>query len=99
MRNSDGELVNMKFGFAKSSTPLALNIVLIALALLVLASFGIRTIGTGSWWSHLATGRLMAEEGGVPQADQLTFTQANEEVIAPNWLYDKLVYLAWSAGG
>ena len=97
--NLDGDLDRMKTGFLKSSTPTALNLIVVALAFLVIFAFGIRTIGPGSWWTHLATGRIMAENGGVPQTDQLSFSRAGEAVVAVAWLYDKIVYWLWETAG
>lgn len=75
------------------------NHVALVLAFLVIVLFGVRTIGPGEWWTHLATGRLMAQEGGVPESDHFTFTAQGEPLVAPSWLYDKLVYGVWQVAG
>lgn len=83
----------------KSSTPAVLNLVLLVLAMLVVFSFGIRTLGSGEIWTHLSNGRIMAEQGGVPNVEQLSFTREGSELVDPHWLYDKLVYAVWQMGG
>ena len=83
----------------KSSTPAALNIVLLGLAMLVVLSFGVRTLGSGEIWTHLSNGRLMSEQGGVPSVDQFSFTREGGDLVDPHWLYDKLVYAVWAVSG
>lgn len=69
------------------------------LMLLVLASFGLRTISNSDFWIHLATGRTMAESGWI-KTEPFSFTTAQDRVwINPAWLYDAALYRIWSAGG
>lgn len=83
----------------KTSIPAALNLLLIVLALLVIFSFGIRTMSGGEIWTHLSNGRAMSEQGGVPKADQFSFTRENTELVDSSWLYDKVVYAVWQMAG
>ncbi|MGH9748552.1 MAG: hypothetical protein ACRD5D_06920 [Candidatus Polarisedimenticolia bacterium] len=44
------------------------------------------------WW-HLATGRLILDEGRVPRADPFSFTAAGAPWIDHEWLFQALLYL------
>lgn len=73
--------------------------ILILLALLAFFSFGYRTISTSSIWLHLASGRLIAEEGR-PRQDPFSFTtDVTRPWINGNWGYDVSVYKIWNATG
>lgn len=82
-----------------TATPAALNVILAILALLVVFSFGIRTISVDTWWTNLANGRLMSQQGGVPREDQLTFSRAGTETVDASWLYDRTMYSLWNSVG
>ncbi len=43
------------------------------------------------WW-HLATGRLMASEGRIPDADPFSFTRAGTDWLDHEWLFQHLAY-------
>ncbi|MCU0274400.1 MAG: hypothetical protein MUE34_14305 [Acidimicrobiales bacterium] len=51
---------------------------------------GLRPLGDNSWMTHLATGRLMLEDG-IVRADPYTFTGAGEPWVVQSWLAS-LVY-------
>jgi hypothetical protein len=51
---------------------------------------GLRPLGDNSWMTHLATGRLMLEDG-IVRTDPYTFTSAGEPWIVQSWLAS-LVY-------
>lgn len=70
---------------------------LCSFALVVLALSGIRTISSGSIFSHLSTGRWIAEHG-VPRADAMSFTAAGASWISTTWLYDRLLAMFWGSG-
>ena len=71
---------------------------LCSLALVVLALAGIRTISSGSLFSHLAVGRWIAANG-IPRVDALSFTAAGAPWINTTWLYDRLLAGFWGIGG
>ncbi len=89
----------MNSGLFKSSTPIVLNVVVLVFALMVLCAFGVRTIVSGDVWTHLVSGQLMAEKGGVPHTDQSSFSRADAEMVVPTWLYDKIIYKVWKTMG
>ena len=47
---------------------------------------GSRVISDNSFFTHLATGRLILAEGSVPQADPYSFTAAAEPWVVQSWL-------------
>lgn len=67
-------------------------------SLAVLALWGVRTIGHGSFWMRLAAGRAIAEQG-IPRVDAFTFTAAGQPWINTSWLYDRVLYGLWNLGG
>ncbi|GEM_PF-602205 len=74
--------------------------ILYCIGLLVLALPGIRTISHSEFWTHLASGRWIVQNGFVPpRTDPLTWVKADAEWVNPSWLYDLLVYGLWQAGG
>jgi len=85
--------------FLRSSTPTVLNIALLLLSLLIVFSFGIRSISSDSIWTHLASGRDMAVGGGVPRVDQSSFSRPGADTVAPSWLYDRAMYALWQSAG
>lgn len=66
--------------------------------LAVLALWGVRTIGHGSFWLRLAAGRAIAEQG-IPRVDTFTFTAAGQPWVNTSWLYDRVLYSLWNLGG
>jgi hypothetical protein len=59
-------------------------------AVVVGFAVGLRPLGDNSWMTHLATGRLMLEDG-IVRADPYTFTGAGEPWVVQSWLAS-LVY-------
>jgi hypothetical protein len=57
-------------------------------AALALAGFtiGTRALGDNSFLTHLATGRLILDQGAVPSVDPYTFTAAGEPWVVQSWL-------------
>ena len=49
-------------------------------------------------WGHLWAGRLMAETGAVPRADPLMLA-LREPWVSHQWLFQRLAYLLYQAGG
>ncbi len=69
------------------------------LAALAFFSFGFRTISHSAVWMHLASGRVIAEQG-IPTHDPFSFTTDAESTwINPHWLYDLALFRAWQAVG
>lgn len=60
--------------------------VLGALAALVGVIIGAAPIRDNSFLTHLATGRLILDQGGVPTADPYSFTAAGEPWVVQSWL-------------
>ena len=71
---------------------------LILLALAAFAVVGIRTVTRSDFWLHLAVGRFIAHEG-IPHTDVFSFTRAGHAWIDTSWLYDRLLFSVWQAGG
>jgi hypothetical protein len=65
--------------------------------LAVAASFS--PIRNFDYWWHLATGRLILEQGSVPRADPFSFTAAGTPWVDGSWLFQVLAYLAHAAWG
>lgn len=71
----------------------------IAIGLLTLVVFGLRTISHSDFWMTLACGRWIAAHG-VPYTDPFSLTRGpHAPWIDASWLYDLLTYQLWSAGG
>lgn len=51
---------------------------------------GARTIGDNSFLTHLATGRLILEEGSVPRVDPYSYLAAGEAWTVQSWLVSLL---------
>lgn len=69
------------------------------MAIASVAFFGFRTLSTSSFWIHLASGRLLAEQGWI-RSDPFSFTTDTSRVwINATWLYDALLYRLWQMGG
>jgi hypothetical protein len=50
------------------------------------------------WW-HMATGRVIAETGQIPQLDAFSFTRAGEPFYNQSWLAQLLFYWLHQIGG
>lgn len=83
---------------AAPSTP-ARHSILLLLALAAFLSFGLRTISTSAPWMHLASGRVIVQDGR-PHQDPFSFTTDTQRPwINAHWLYDASLYRAWEAIG
>lgn len=71
---------------------------LILAGLAVILLVGIRTIGNADFWSHLAAGRWIAENG-IPREDVFSYTAAGNAWIDGSWLYDRVLFCLWNLGG
>lgn len=49
-------------------------------------TIGLRPLTDNSFFTHLATGRLILERGSVPRHDPYTFTAAGEPWVVQSWL-------------
>lgn len=49
-------------------------------------TIGLRPLADNSFFTHLATGRLILERGSVPSHDPYTFTAAGEPWVVQSWL-------------
>ncbi|MBI2704084.1 MAG: hypothetical protein HYX32_02155 [Actinobacteria bacterium] len=47
---------------------------------------GVRPLGDNSFFTHLATGRVILDAGAVPNADPYSFTAAGEPWVVQSWL-------------
>lgn len=69
------------------------------MAIASVAFFGFRTLSNSTFWIHLASGRLLAEQGWI-RSDPFSFTTDTSRVwINATWLYDALLYRLWQMGG
>ena len=56
-------------------------------------------VGGGDTWWYLATGRFIAETGGVPAGDPFSFTAPGAPWVNPEWLTYLFFFLVYRAGG
>lgn len=50
------------------------------------------------WW-HLATGRLIAQQGSAPTSDVFTYTCAGQPWVAHEWVWELLMYRLYAGWG
>jgi tetratricopeptide (TPR) repeat protein len=68
------------------------------LSLLFIGLLGVRTISTGSFWMHLASGRHVVQQG-VARTDPFSFAaEAGPRWLNDTWLYDGVLYRIWDLG-
>jgi hypothetical protein len=60
---------------------------------------GMRALSDNSFLTHLATGRIILEEGSVPSQDAYTFTASGEPWVVQSWLASVLYASAERLGG
>ncbi len=72
---------------------LALSVMVLVIAFLA-ASFAARN---SDLWLHLANGRLLAHGDYSPGHDPFSFTGANRAWVDSSWLFDLLMFAAYSA--
>ncbi|MDD2235586.1 MAG: tetratricopeptide repeat protein [Kiritimatiellae bacterium] len=72
--------------------------VAIAAALITLAVIGLRTVANDEVWTHLASGRAIAESG-ILHPDTFSWSHAETPWVNTSWLYDLMLYRIWQLGG
>lgn len=70
----------------------------IPFALIALLVPGLRRISHSDFWSHLAIGRWIATHG-IPRTDPFGLATEGHAWMDSSWLYDRMLYLLWNAGG
>lgn len=60
---------------------------------------GLRSLKDNSFFTHLATGRLILDTGSVPSVDPYTFTAAGEPWVVQSWLASALYGSVESVAG
>jgi hypothetical protein len=70
-----------------------------AAAFVFVAALQVHRLDDSDTWWHLATGRLIAQRGAVPDADPFSFTAPGVPWINLQWLFDLGLYGLWCAGG
>jgi tetratricopeptide (TPR) repeat protein len=66
-----------------------------SLLILLLAALGFRNIVDTDFGLHLASGRWIAEHGGVPGTDPFTYTVPDHEYLAYHWAFQLAVHWIW----
>lgn len=69
------------------------------LAVLAALVIGSRPLADNSFLTHLATGRLILDEGRVPTSDPYSYTAAGEPWVVQSWLASVAYATAERAGG
>lgn len=72
---------------------------LLAAAFSFVALTRIQTISAPDFWSHLASGRALAQHGTSALRDTLSYTAAGQTIRSTGWLYDRALYALWQLGG
>jgi len=69
--------------------------------LTIALSFALAVTKVSSYdtWVHLSLGRWMAENGQVPRANLLSYTQPERAAIDHQWLFQAGLYGLWRIGG
>lgn len=71
----------------------------IATIALLMLRVNLTPIAQNDFWWHIATGRLIAETGSIPTADQFSYTQAGQPYYNQPWLAQLLMYTGLRIGG
>ena len=71
----------------------------VAAAFLFVAALQVHRLDDPDTWWHLASGRLIAENGSVPATDPFSYTAAGAPWINRQWLFDLGLYGLWRVGG
>lgn len=72
---------------------------LILLASLAVFCFGFRSIANSAVWMHLASGRVIAQQG-LPHQDPFSYTtDSSRPWINTTWLYDLSLFKTWDITG
>jgi hypothetical protein len=67
--------------------------------LLTTAALAFRRLDDSDTWWHLAAGRWIVENGGVPVTDPFSYTVPDHAWLNLQWLYDLMLYATWNLGG
>jgi hypothetical protein len=62
---------------------------------LIFALINSYALWSGDTWFHLATGRIIWEEGRIPHTESLVYPSAGKPVTNPNWLSQTGMYLLY----
>lgn len=71
----------------------------LALVALVALRVQLTPIMPNDFWWHVATGRMIAQTGEIPRADQFSYTQAGQAYYNQPWLAQLLMYGGYASGG
>jgi hypothetical protein len=71
----------------------------VALVALIALRVQLTPIMPNDFWWHVATGRLIAQTGQIPDADRFSYTQAGQDYFNQPWLAQLLMYGGYSVGG
>lgn len=82
-----------------SAWPSIDQIWVLALVALIALKVQLTPIMPNDFWWHMATGRIIAQTGGVPGADQFSYTQSNQAYYNQPWLAQLLMYGGYELGG
>jgi tetratricopeptide (TPR) repeat protein len=69
------------------------------LVLLSAAALAMRRLADSDTWWHLAAGRWIVANGGVPRHDPFSYTVADHAWINLQWLYDVFIYAVFQVAG
>src|SRR5688572_8020193 len=79
-------------------TSRAIGFALVGL-LLLLASLTVFKMSNNDIWIHLRTGQTILETWNVPDNDPYSFTAADHDYVAHEWLSGVVFHLVYAAGG
>lgn len=82
-----------------SAWPSIDQIWVLALIALIALKVQLTPIMPNDFWWHLATGRIIAQTGGVPRADQFSYTQGGQAYYNQPWLAQLLMFGGYKLGG
>jgi hypothetical protein len=86
--------------FPQNAALITIDHVWLAAALILVALRPLLTvIQPNDFWWHLAMGREILAQGGVPVVDSFSFTRAGEPFFNQAWLAQLLMYGLYRAGG
>ncbi|HEY0603020.1 MAG TPA: hypothetical protein VGD58_08920 [Herpetosiphonaceae bacterium] len=71
----------------------------LALVALIALKVQLTPVMPNDFWWHMATGRIIAQTGSVPRADQFSYTQSNQAYYNQPWLAQLLMYGGYELGG
>jgi hypothetical protein len=72
--------------------------VIAALALVALRPL-LTPIPPNDFWWHMATGRIIVEQGAIPTADSFSYTQTGQPFYNQGWLAQVFMYAVHALGG